>query len=374
MQKLFEAINTGNNGLNDLRSRLSAIDTDTLTASNASGSSSSTSKQRRNFGPEQSFVRASEIVSVGTEPFTSSEFRPIFFDPRCPSEKYYGWRCAHAEPGLRIVKKQLGFFSKTLFLCQNVDHRRLSQLVNDRRFGGSTTIQVIHDFSRPAEEAGIRLGGRHFELCQSDRMLNIGTLVIDLEESEEELWRKLEPNSRTKVRRAAKEGVEIRISARPHEEDLRSFFEFYRPLAKRAKLDIPSPRLVERMINSGDMISAAAVAQGSVVVAVNLIYLLPPYAYDVWGASSSKRINGVGHLLRWEGVKWLRSREFKWYDLGGAATTAPSDPIYSFKKTLGGRYVSLGSEYRRMSALTKSAYAGFRLTNSLISHLAQLGR
>ncbi len=319
-------------------------------------------------------MRSAEFASVGSEPLTTSEYRPIFFDPRCPSEKYYGWRCVHEEPGLRIVRKRLGLFSKALFLCQDFDIGRLSELVSDRRFGGPTTIQIIHDFSRPADAAGFDLGGRHFEHCQNDRMLNIGTLVINLDEPEEELWRKLEPNSRTKVRRAAKEGVEIRICSKPNPEDLQRFFDFYRPLAKRANLDIPSPQFVERMIDAGDMISAAAVAPGSTVVAVNLIYLCPPYAYDVWGASASNRINGVGHLLRWEGVKWLQNRDFKWYDLGGSATTDPSDPIYSFKKTLGGRYVSLGSEYRSMSGLTKTAYAGFRLTSRLVRQLAHSWR
>ena len=246
--------------------------------------------------------------------------------------------------------------------------------MKDGRFGGPTEIQIVHDFSRPANEAGLTLGGRRFDHCQKDRVLNIGTFVIDLDEQEEELWRNLAPNSRTKVRRAAKEGVEIRVSSQPNKDDLRIFFDFYRPLAKRVGLDIPSQELVERMIDSGDMISAAAVAPDSTVVAVNLIYLCPPYAYDVWGASASNRINGVGHLLRWETTRWLKNRGFRWYDLGGAAKTDPSDPIYSFKKTLGGRYVSLGSEYRRMSELTKSAYAVFRLAKKHVRHLSPRGR
>ncbi|ARN82802.1 GNAT family N-acetyltransferase [Methylocystis bryophila] len=323
---------------------------------------------------EETLLGMAELASVGSAPAAPAEYRPIFFDPHCPSEKYYGWRCLHEEPGLRILRKQLGIFSKILFLCQNVDDERLSQLVKDRRFGGPTIIQIVHDFSRPASPAGVSLGGRHFEHCQNDRTLNIGTLLIELDKPEEELWKNFDPNSRTKVRRAAKEGVQVRISARRHEEDLRSFFDFYRPLAKRANLDVPSQPLVERMIDAGDMISAAAVASDSTVVAVNLIYLCPPYAYDVWGASSNNRINGAGHLLRWEGIKWLQNRDFRWYDLGGAATTDPSDPIYSFKKTLGGRYVSLGSEYRRMDALTTVAYAGFRLTKKLTRQMSPLRR
>ena len=47
-------------------------------------------------------------------------------------------------------------------------------------------------------------------------------------------------------------------------------------------------------------------------------------------------------------------------------TTDPADPIYAFKKTLGGRYVNMGSEYRRMGGAIKPVYAVFRQAKELI--------
>ncbi len=293
-------------------------------------------------------------------------YKPVFFSPGWASEKYYGWRCVHEEAGVRVVRKAFGMFHKTLFMCQAVDDQRLSLLVNDRRFIGATGIEVIHDFSRPPREAGLSFYGRRFAYIPNDRMLNVGTFVINLDKDEEELWGKLEPNSRTKARRAAKSGVHVRISSQLCQEDLDTFFEFYRPLAARIGLDIPEKKLVERMIRAGDMITASALASNSSVVAVNLIYLCPPYAVDVWGASGRNRINGAGHLLRWECTRWVKHRGLKWYDLGGTATTDPGDPIYAFKKTLGGQYVNLGSEYRRMGEVVKPVYALFRQAKKLI--------
>jgi hypothetical protein len=327
--------------------------------------------QRLKRVPEENLARMAEFAAVGSAPPVSSEFQPMFFHSQCPSEKYYGWRCVYEERGLRIVRKRLGIFSKYLFMCQGFDNERLSLLVNDRRFCGPTDIQVIHDFSRPANEAGLTLGMRQFDYCPHDRILNIGTFVLDLDQPEEQIWQKFDSNTRNKVRRAIKEGIRIRISTHPHQEDICAFFDFYRPLAKRAGLGIPSQQLVEEMIAAGDLICASAATSDSTVVAVNLIYLCPPYAYDVWGASSSNRVNGAGHLLRWEGVRWLQDRDVKWYDLGGVATTDPSDPIYSFKKTLGGQYVSLGSEYRSMGELTKLVYSGFRLTKELVRRVSR---
>ena len=293
-------------------------------------------------------------------------YKPVFFSPAWASEKYYDWRCIHEEPGVRIIRKAFGLFHKTLFMCQAVDDQRLSVLVNNRRFIGATGIEVIHDFSRPPDETGLRLGRRHFTYIQKDRMLNAGTFVINLHKDEEELFRNFEPNSRTKARRAAKFGVHVRISTHLRQEDIDSFFEFYRPLAARIGLNVPERKLVERMIRAGDMITASALASNSSVVAVNLIYLCPPYAVDAWGASGTNRINGAGHLLRWECTRWLKNRGLEWYDLGGVATTDPNDPIYGFKKTLGGRYVNLGSEYRRIGQVVGPVYAVFRGAKGLL--------
>ena len=300
-------------------------------------------------------------------------YTPVFFNPGWASEKYYGWRCVHEEPGVRVIRKTLGIFHKTLFMCQAVDDQRLSLIVNNHRFIGGTGIDVIHDFSRAPDEAGLSLGGRHFEYIKSDRILHVGTFVINLDEDEEELWGTLESNTRNRVRRAGKAGVHVRISSQLCQEDLDSFFEFYRPLAARIGLDIPEKKLVERMIKAGNMFTASALASDSSVVSVNLIYLCPPYAVDVWGASGRNRINGAGHLLRWECTRWLKHRGFKWYDLGGTATTDPGDPIYDFKKTLGGQYVNLGSEYRQMGEVVKPVYALFRQAKQLIRR-SRVGR
>jgi Acetyltransferase (GNAT) domain len=293
-------------------------------------------------------------------------YKPVFFCPGWASEKYYGWRCVHEEEGVRVIRKAFGMLHKTLFMCQAVDDQLLSVLVNDPRFISATGIEVIHDFSRSPCEDGLNLGGRQFAYTQTDRMLNVGTFVINLDKDEEELLGNLEPNSRNKMRKAIKCGAHVRISSQLCQEDLGSFFDFYRPLAARVGLDIPEKKLVERMIRAGDMITASALASNSSVVAVNLIYLCPPYAVEVWAASASDRITGAGNLLKWECMRWLKQRGLKWYDFGGVASTDPGDPIYVFKKTFGARYVNLGSEYRRIGGAVKPVYALFRQAKELI--------
>jgi hypothetical protein len=297
---------------------------------------------------------------------TNEPYKSVFFSPGFFLEKYYGWRCVHQEPGIRVIRKAFRPFHKTLFMCQAIDDQRLSFLVNDCRFIGATGVDVIHDFSRPPDEAGVSLGGRQFAYMQNDKLLTGGTFVINLDESEEVLWSNLEPNSRNRVRRATKCGVHVRISSQLCQEDLASFLEFYRPLAARVGLDIPEKKVLERMIEAGDLITASALASNSSLVAVSLIYLCPPYAFEVWAASARNRTKGAGHLLKWESTRWLKTRGLKWFDLGGIVTTDRADTLYAFKKSLGGRYVSLGSEYRWMGHVAKPVYPIFRQVKRLI--------
>ena len=125
-------------------------------------------------------------------------------------------------------------------------------------------------------------------------------------------------------------------------------------------MDSPNRAVIEKKIAAGDLVIASALSLDGTIIAVNLIYLCPPYAFDLYGASGDNLITGTGQFLRWEGTRWLKSRSLKWYDLGGVATRDASNSIYAFKKTLGGRYVSLGSEYRRMGPAVALLYGFFQ--------------
>src|SRR5262249_43093302 len=153
--------------------------------------------------------------------------------------------------------------------------------------------------------------------------------VIDLNASEDDLWKNLSQNSRTKTRKARNSGVRARIATHLCREDLNAFFAFYAPLAARFGLDTPNATLIEKMIVGGDLVTASALGPDGDITAVNLIYLCPPYAFDLYGASGEDRITGTGQFLRWECTRWVKSRGLRWYDLGGVATTESSNSIFA---------------------------------------------
>ncbi len=284
----------------------------------------------------------------------------ISFQKEWISEKYYGWFCVHEEAGVRIIRKKFGSFQKTLFMFKDIDDERLAGLISDRRFAEPLAIDIVHDFSRQPKVDGLELARSRFEYVPNkDRLLNIGTFIIDLAEEEDKLWAKLESNTRTKTRKAQNLGVRSRVSTNIRDPDVEAFFSLYAVMAKRVGLDMPDRAVVEKMIERGDLIGVSALAPDGVVNTVNLVYLCPPHAFDVWGASGENIATGAGQFVRWEMIQLLKGWGLRWYDLGGVSSTDASNRIYAFKKSFGGRYIELGSEYRRVSPIL-AAYKGLR--------------
>ena len=104
-------------------------------------------------------------------------------------------------------------------------------------------------------------------------------------------------NTRTKARKAQKAGVRSRVSNDIRDPDIEAFFSLYAALAKRVGLDTPDRAVIEKMIEQGDLIGVSAVAPDGAVNTVNLIYLCPPYAFDLYGASGENMATGAGQFV-----------------------------------------------------------------------------
>ena len=285
-----------------------------------------------------------------------STYTPIFLHPEWAAEKYYGWTCIRQESGLRVIRKRVGPVEKTLFMANGIgDHELAAAIIKDgssKWFG----IDILHKFCCAQTSPGAEVGGQFFTLLTNGRQLNIGTFVMDLELDEEQLWKNFGPKTRNMVRKARECGVEFRVSTEPT-QDLDAFFSFYKPIVKRLGLQLPSRPLIEKMLRGNDLLCLAAVDSTGLPIITNLVYLCEPHAYFLYGASAPKVAGGTGQFLQWEIMRLLKERGYRWYDLGGVATTSPSDGIYAFKKALGGQYVDLGSEYRRIAPAVAQLYA-----------------
>jgi len=284
-----------------------------------------------------------------------SIYTPVFLHPKWAAEKYYGWTCIRQESALRVIRKRVGPVEKTLFMANGIGNRELGEAIvkygSSKRFG----IDILHKFCSAQTIPGVEVGGQFFTLLTKGRQLNIGTFAIDLALDEEQLWKNFGPKSRNMVRKAREGDVEFRVTTQPT-QDLDAFYSFYKPVVERLGLQLPPRPLIEKMLRGDDLLCLAAVDSTGVPVITNLVYLCEPYAYYLYGASAPKVAGGVGQFVQWETMRLLKERGYRWYDLGGVATTSPSDGIYAFKKALGGQYVDLGSEYRRISPPVAQVY------------------
>lgn len=288
-------------------------------------------------------------------------YAPIFFERDWVQEKYYGWAMLHEESGIRVLRKRHAIVTKKLVMSIRTDRSRVSHVIENLKLARPFSLVILHDFSRLPEETGLDLAGRHFELLSTtDRLLNIGTFVIDLGQDEESLWKKLGPKSRNMIRKAEELGVQVRVTSASRGTEIDAFYSWYGNLAERLGLQRPDRTAVERMLDKGDLLAVVCIGGAGGIQVVNLVYLAPAHAYYFYGASAENVATGAGQLAQWETMRLLKSRGIRWYDLGGVPVKDPSNGIYKFKKSLGGDFVDLGSEYRWISPLVSAGYRVFR--------------
>ena len=284
-------------------------------------------------------------------------YRSIFLDDDCALHKYYGWN-VDDEPVRVLRKKRLGFTRSLVLLTKSCEAALPGAVA---RAGGRLGLAdvTIHDFD------GVLLGppllaGRAFRHAeQSERLLNIATYVIDLQETEETLWKKLGAKSRNAVRKAESEGVKF-VNESDFQGASASFYKLYGPIARQHNLSVPDRRILQRMNQDGNILCVScsnANGDGSTRM-VNMIYLTTECGYYMLGARAAETPAGCGQLIQWRTILLLKRLGFSWYDLGGVQVQ--KDPIHRFKKSLGGTFFNLGAEYKYESSAFKLARAALR--------------
>jgi len=174
--------------------------------------------------------------------------------------------------------------------------------------------------------------------------------VLDLQKSEEELLMGMEKKHRNLVRRAEKEGVEIKTSVDP--EAVERFIDLHWQTVSRHQFT-PYPKAffreqVERYSKAEQVMVFEAYHQGALLASAIIMYYGNAGAYH-HGASSSlleHRKIPASYLLQWEAIKEAQRRGCDLYNFWGIAPHGASKkhPFYGithFKTGFGGRQVDL---------------------------------
>lgn len=278
-----------------------------------------------------------------------SAYRSIFLEADWAHTQYYGWEEVAASSKVRLLRKRIGPLSRELVLSEGTAREIRALLSKSRRWLHET---VIHDFCGTLSIAA--LPGKFRPLPRSRWMLNSATFVIDLTPNPAAIYKKMNANTKRRIRKAEESGVKVSIEQRPCNDRLNRFFAALKRMHRERGLHSLSSTALARMFDDGRAILLSNDV-GDAPGAYLMLYRSSQKA--IWLHSVGKGENpDVGRLLQWHAIKALRAAGVRWYDLGGAPDDSGSG-IYRFKEGFGGQFVTLGGELVSTSPALDAARA-----------------
>jgi hypothetical protein len=209
-----------------------------------------------------------------------------------------------------------------------------------------------------------------------DLMLNAGfkftdhaNYLIDLRESQENLWKKVYSKRRNEIRRASKEGVSVREL-----KDNEEFEESYKILSlvyTKAKLPKPDKDYFINALNLSHRIfkSFGAFYDGRLI---GFLYALcyNERVYNWYAGAISDFLHKYPNdLIIWEVIKWAKINGYGIFDFGGAGNPKKEYGVRDFKKKFGGTEVNYGRyELIHKPGRMKISEYGFRTWQKIRSN------
>lgn len=165
-----------------------------------------------------------------------------------------------------------------------------------------------------------------------------GSYQVDLEKEEEELFSNLHSKHRNVIRKAKKDGIEIKYGLNLFED----FFEVYKDTLERQNRSYTPRATLKELadkLSENILISVAykdGIPQGSSM----LLYEKNFGAYYFYGGSIPRPHIGSINLMHWESILKLKAKGVKFYDFVGARISPEKgskiEGIQRFKERFGG--------------------------------------
>ena len=274
---------------------------------------------------------------------------PLALRPGWVLERYYGWSVVEQDRRCKILRRRTGPAVRHLILTDGLAEEGLDALARDLRVFHPLGITSLNDFSAPGDEPLRSVAGRRLRRVDGRRWFGVGTFVHDLAEDDATLWGRIAPRERTKCSSALRTGVRVELADRPSEDELRTFLELYDRMVAERNLDVLRLETLQAMARSGCLTLARGVGADGRTLVANVIHRSHDHGYFLFGARVADVPPGAGHLVHWEIIRKLKADGYRFYDLGLVASRDPEDGIHRFKRSLGGTFVSSGTEFKWVS-------------------------
>ncbi len=215
------------------------------------------------------------------------------------------------------------------------------------RVAGALVLRV--DPLIDAGGAPARLAGLGFERSPSD-VQPAATAVVDLDKTEEQLWRALARDARYRIGRARREGVVLRPGT---DADVDAFADMLADTGKRKGFGVRGASYVydlTAMLRDRDSGAFLIAMQGDEAVGATIVTTFGQRAASLYTASNAQgRTVGAQHVLHWEAMLEAKRAGCAMYDFRGVATTGDASGHWSgltfFKQRFGTRHEDLAGAW-----------------------------
>jgi serine/alanine adding enzyme len=193
-------------------------------------------------------------------------------------------------------------------------------------------------------------------------------ILVDLNKSEDELWKDVHSKRRNEIRRATKEGTMFLV--KNDLESLRECYEILKSVYKKAKLPIPSFEFFKNIFdifNENTGLKLFCAENKSKIIGCLVALTYKDIIYDFYaGAYLEHYKKYPNDLIPWEIFLWGKENNYKYFDFGGAGKPEIPYGVRDYKKKFGGKVVNYGRfEKIHKPILLKIAKFGFMFWKGL---------
>ncbi len=199
------------------------------------------------------------------------------------------------------------------------------------------------------------------------------TYWINLNLSEEQLFKNLNSQTKRNIKQAIKAGIEVEITEKYNIEKLEIFYKYYSGLGKRKEFSTLSKERffleTEALFDKGAALFFL-LYQGTIInVAIATTTEISSYYHGALNPDY-KKLNGCpspGHYMQWVMINYLKAKGLKVYDMAFCPGPIPieehpSFDMWRFKHGFGGDHIQYMSIYgKKINRLTGYLFEKFGL-------------
>jgi hypothetical protein len=264
-------------------------------------------------------------------------------------EGYLGWTLVDRGERWKVLERRSGPLSRLLYLSDSsagtVEHAKAADVLRRVGLRRPWVRLTWNDFSGRDDWPFGRSLSRTLEVATEARWFGVGTYVFDLARTDEELFARVLPRERTKIRKSSRGGITTDFLEAPTTRDLAEFVAFYTRMARERGLDALHLPTLSRMFADGVAVMGRARDESDHGLAWSIVYFTREHGYYLYGVHDPDARDAGGHLLHMRTLSYVRSRGRRYYDFGLVGSADEREGIHRYKRSFGGSFLPSGKEW-----------------------------